>query len=62
MNCEKCKRPLKAAAITLSGVSFGPICARNLGLMPTAIRRKKSAHKPAKRFDDGQAPLFERVV
>lgn len=59
MNCAKCKRKLKAAAITLSGVSFGPVCARNLGLMPTGTRRKKSAQRTAKRFDDGQARLFE---
>lgn len=59
MNCEKCKRPLKAAAITLSGVSYGPRCAKNLGLMPTPTRRRKTAHRTAKRFDDGQVRLFE---
>ena len=59
MNCARCKRPLKAAAVTLSGVSFGPRCAKILGLMPTATRRKKAAQRTAKRFDDGQATLFE---
>jgi len=37
--CAQCRRPIKAPAIQIGRVAFGPVCARRLGL----IRPKEKA-------------------
>lgn len=55
MKCARCHRQLKSPAVVSGGQTFGPQCARKLGL-PTGRARKGRAAEQA-----GQLPLFEVV-
>lgn len=61
LRCSRCSRPLQTATVmTISGCSFGPVCAAKMGL---STGKENTARVVSRRrvikHADGQLSLFE---
>ena len=45
MRCDRCKRPLRAATIQISGCNYGPKCADLMGLSTTKTKRTRKVRQ-----------------
>lgn len=53
MKCARCNRRLGAATITIGRMSFGPVCAKRMGM---ELRKYRAPAAPV--VQDGQMDLF----
>lgn len=67
MRCARCKAVLTKPAVLRAGMSFGPVCAAKLGLLPTKPKRPSliPVRRSAKAESDEsglQGWLFDEVL
>ena len=58
LRCARCKRPLLAVTIQISGCNYGPKCLERMGIATTKTRRQAKAQRArAKNVDQLDLPL-----
>ncbi len=63
MICANCRRPLKHPAAMVGKLAFGPVCARNLGLLaPPSVRAAVCDVRTRAERDERTPDLFARIA
>ncbi len=65
MRCERCQRPITAAAFSMPTggrpLMYGPVCARKAGLIEPRAARQRRATTPATRAEDPAQMQLELI-